>query len=129
MVQSGYARDSDTRSVGNCGEPPLPNAEITRVWSTPTSGAGFTDITACYADPIPFPTFLIHGEPSLNSGLGEATLEAPKRVPAGKPTSPSEGTLPMCGQTSSPRGAAVCPKQSLLLGCWGGRGQSKAWGA
>lgn len=50
-----------------------------------------------------------------NSGLGEETPEAPGRVPAGKPIHPSEDTLPTCGQNSSPRGAAVCPKQAPLL--------------
>lgn len=50
-----------------------------------------------------------------NSGLGEETPEAPGRVPAGKPIHPREDTLPTCGQNSSPRGAAVCPKQAPLL--------------
>lgn len=50
-----------------------------------------------------------------NSGLNEETPEAPGRRLAGKPIHPSKDALPTCGQNSSPKGAAVCPKQAPLL--------------
>lgn len=86
------------------------------MWPASTSWAAFTGITACYAVPFPFPTFLVHEEPSQNSGLSEETPEVPGRVPAGKTIHSSEDSLPMCGQNSSPRGAVAGPKQAPLLG-------------
>lgn len=85
----------------------------TGMWSASTSKAVFTDIAACYAVLFPFPTFLIHGEPSPKSRLGEETRKAPGRVPAGNPIIPSEDTLPMCGQSSSPRGPNMSQQS-----CW-----------
>lgn len=103
------------KSAGSCREPALANSRIIGLWPVSTSGATFTGITACYDVPVPFSKVLVHGEPSWNSGLGDETPEAPGRMPAGKPIHPSEDTLPMCGQNSSPRGAAVCPRQAPLL--------------
>lgn len=90
------------KSAGSCREPALSNIRITGMWPVSTPGATFTGITACYDVPFPFSKFLVHGEPSWNSGLGEETPQATGRVPAGKPIHPSEDALPMCGQNSSP---------------------------
>lgn len=65
---------------------------------------------------FPFPSFLVQGEPSQNSGLGEETPEAPGRMPAAKPIHPSEDALPMCGQNSSPRGATSVSQTSPIIG-------------
>lgn len=103
------------RSVGNCRESPLPNTKIAGMWSTSTSRAAFTDIAACYPVPFPSPTFLIHREPSPNSGLREATHEAPGRVPAGEPISPKRRHC-QCVARAPLSGLVQCVPNKVC--CW-----------